>query len=150
MIRAVVDTNALVSGIISPLGAPAEIIRRWQLGDFLLITSPALLDELQRVLEYPRIVKRLGWSKAECTQFIESLKTLTLTTPGKLSLPGVTRDPKDDPVVACAVEGKAEFIVSGDQDLLVLGTYQQVRMVTPRDFVALLEAQTNLTSTDQT
>ena len=150
MIRAVVDTNALVSGIISPMGAPAEIIRRWQLGDFLLITSPALLDELQRVLEYPRIVKRLGWSKEERGQFIESLKTLTLITPGTLSLPGITRDPKDDPVVACAVEGEAEFIVSGDQDLLVLGTYQQVRMVTPRDFVALLEAQTNLTSTNQT
>ena len=46
MIRAVVDTNALVSGIISPLGIPAEIVRRWQQGDFLLITSPVLLDEL--------------------------------------------------------------------------------------------------------
>jgi putative PIN family toxin of toxin-antitoxin system len=101
------------------------------------------------VLEYPRITDRLGWSKEERRQFIESLKTLTLVTPGTLSLPGVTRDPKDDPVVACAVEGKAEFIVSGDQDLLVLGTYQQVRMVTPRDFVTLLEEQTNLTSTNQ-
>lgn len=150
MIRAVVDTNTLISGIISPLGAPAEIIRRWQLGDFLLITSPVLLDELRRVLEYPRIADRLGWSQKERRQFVASLDMLALVTPGTLSLPGVTRDPKDDPVVACAVEGEAEFIVSGDRDLLVLGTHQRVRMVTPRDFVALLEEQNSLASISRT
>lgn len=141
MIRAVVDTNTLVSGLISPLGAPAQIVRRWQRGDFLLLTAPALLAELRRVLEYPRIAERLGWSGEERTQFLESFETLALVTPGILSLPRVTRDPNDDPVVACAVEGEAGFIVSGDQDLLVLGTYRGVRVVTPRDFLALLEAQ---------
>ncbi|MCD6555040.1 MAG: putative toxin-antitoxin system toxin component, PIN family [Anaerolineae bacterium] len=146
MIRAVVDTNTLVSGIISPLGAPAQIIRRWQRGDFLLLTSPALLAELRRVLEYPRIVDRLGWSGEECTQFVKGLETLALVTPGALRLPGVTRDPKDDPVVACAVEGEAGFIVSGDQDLLVLGTHKGVRVVTPREFLTLLEAQANWTN----
>lgn len=143
MIRAVVDTNTLISGLISPLGAPAKIIRHWIRGDFLLLTSPALLAELRRVLEYPRIVDRLGWLAEECTQFVESFETLALVTPGALSLPGITRDPKDDPVVACAVEGDAGFIVSGDQDLLVLGIYREVRIVTPREFLALLEAQAN-------
>ncbi len=139
MIRAVVDTNALVSGIISPLGAPAEIVLRWQRGDFLLITSPVLLNELWRVLAYPRIADRLHWSEEERCQFVENFEILVLITPGTLQLPGVTRDPKDDPVVACAVEGEAEFIVSGDQDLLILGAYQGIRMVTPRDFLALLK-----------
>jgi len=143
MIRAVVDTNTLISGLISPLGASAQITRRWRQGEFLLLTSPALLAELRRVLKYPRISDRLGWSGEEHTQFVESFETLALITPGVLTLPGVTRDPKDDPVVACAVEGKAGFIVSGDQDLLVLGTYGKVRMVTPREFLALLEAQAN-------
>ncbi len=143
MIRAVVDTNTLVSGLISPLGAPAGIISHWRQGDFLLLTSPALLAELRRVLKYPRIADRLGWSDEERTQFLESVKMLALVTPGALRLPGVTRDPKDDPVVACAVEGKAEFIVSGDQDLLVLGTYRDVRVVTPREFLTLLETHIN-------
>lgn len=62
-----------------------------------------------------------------------------MLTPGKLQLPGVTRDPKDDPVVACAVEGQADYIVSGDQDLLVLGEYEGVQVVTPRRFVELSE-----------
>jgi putative PIN family toxin of toxin-antitoxin system len=143
MIRAVVDTNTLISGIIAPLGAPAQIVLCWQRGDFLLITSPVLLDELRRVLGYPRIAKRLGWSEDERGQFLESFEVLALITPGMQSLPGVTRDPKDDPVVACAVEGGAEFIVSGDRDLLVLGVYQGVRMMTPREFLALLETHTN-------
>ncbi len=57
MMRAVLDTNALVSGLLSPRGTPAQIIHRWQRGDFLLLTSPALLAELRRVLHYPRIAK---------------------------------------------------------------------------------------------
>jgi putative PIN family toxin of toxin-antitoxin system len=101
------------------------------------------------VLKYPRIADRLGWSGEERTQFVESFETLVLITPGELTLPGVTRDPKDNPVVACAVEGGAGFIVSGDQDLLVLGTYGRVRIVTPREFLALLEARTNLTNADR-
>lgn len=148
MIRAVVDTNTLVSGLISPLGAPAQIIHRWQRGDFLLLTAPALLAELRRVLEYPRVTERLGWSSEERTQFLRDFETLALVTPGLLSLPGVTRDLKDDPVVACAVEGEAEFIVSGDQDLLALGTYKGVRVVTPHEFLTLLERQTGLANTD--
>lgn len=149
MIRAVVDTNTLISGLISPLGAPARITHHWRQGDFLLLTSPVLLAELRRVLEYRRISDRLGWSSEERTQFVESFETLALITPGALTLPGVTRDPKDDPVVACAVEGGAGFIVSGDQDLLVLGTYGRVRIVTPREFLALLEARTNLTNANR-
>ncbi|HFD40079.1 MAG TPA: putative toxin-antitoxin system toxin component, PIN family [Anaerolineae bacterium] len=139
MIRAVIDTNTLVSGLISPLGTPAQIIDHWRTGRFLLLTSPALLDELRRVLGYPRVATRLGWSEPERAQFLSSLETLALVTPGNLQLPGVTRDPKDDAVVACAVEGQAEFIVSGDKDLLILGRYQETRIVTPREFLSLLE-----------
>jgi len=141
MIRAVVDTNTLISGIISPLGASAQIVRCWQRGNFLLVTSPALLVELRRVLHYPRIADRLDWSGDERLQFMKSFETLALITPGKLELPGLTRDPKDDPVVACAVEGRAKVIVSGDQDLLTLGTYGDIRVVRPSEFLALLQAQ---------
>jgi putative PIN family toxin of toxin-antitoxin system len=51
-------------------------------------------------------------------------------TPGQLHLPGVTRDAKDDAVVACAVESRADYVVSGDQDLLALGEYQGIRVIT--------------------
>jgi len=74
---------------------------------------------------------------------MQSIKALALITPGVLSLPGVTRDPKDDPVVACAVEGEARFIVSGDQNLLVLGAHRGVHVVTPREFLVLLKVRAN-------
>jgi predicted nucleic acid-binding protein len=52
----------------------------------------------------------------------------------------VTRDPKDDAVVACAVEGKADYVVSGDQDLLALGEYEGIQVVTPRRFMEIVES----------
>ncbi|MBX3055396.1 MAG: putative toxin-antitoxin system toxin component, PIN family [Anaerolineae bacterium] len=62
----------------------------------------------------------------------------SLIVPPPPPLPGVTRDPKDDPVVACAVAGNADYVVSGDQDILALHVYGAVRMVTPAQFVQLL------------
>jgi hypothetical protein len=52
----------------------------------------------------------------------------------------VTRDPKDDPVAACAKEGGAEYLVSGDQDLLVLGDWEGIQVVTPRRLLEILES----------
>ncbi|MFO7941164.1 MAG: hypothetical protein R6U92_00735 [Bacillota bacterium] len=65
-------------------------------------------------------------------------------TSGALELPGVTRDPKDDAAVACAVVGQAGFIVSGDQDLLMLGMYEGIAVVTPRRFLEVLADQAGM------
>jgi hypothetical protein len=57
---------------------------------------------------------------------------------GDLRLPGVSRDPKDNPLVACATEGAADYLVSGDADLLALGKHENTTMVSPREFVEIL------------
>lgn len=75
-----------------------------------------------------------------------ALVTKAEVTPGQLQLPGVTRDPKDDAVVACAKEGQADYIVSGDQDLLVLDSYEGIQIVTPQQFVDILAGLANETS----
>jgi predicted nucleic acid-binding protein len=67
-----------------------------------------------------------------------ALVSKAVITPGQRHLPGVTRDPKDDAVVACAKEGQANYIVSGDQDLLVLNNYEGVQIVTPQQFIEIL------------
>lgn len=54
-------------------------------------------------------------------------------------MPGATRDPKDDPIVACSVTGRADYIVSGDQDLLILIEFEGVKIVTPQQFTSLLD-----------
>jgi len=139
-IRAVVDTNVLVSGLVSEGGPPSEIVDAWLEGRYTLVTSPYMVEELVHVLSYPRIRDRLRLEKDELEAILIALLAQAQVAPGQLCLPGVTRDPKDDAVVACAIEGEADVIVSGDQDLLTLGTYEGIEVITPRQFTELLVA----------
>ena len=137
-LKAVLDTNVLVSGLVATRGAPRQILDAWLKDQYTLVTSLYLLEELIHVLSYPRIALRLSLTDAELAAILAALSSKAEITPGHLHLPGVTRDPKDDAVVACALEGKADYIVSGDQDLLTLGKYNHIQIVTPRQFSEIL------------
>jgi putative PIN family toxin of toxin-antitoxin system len=137
-IRAVLDTNVLVSGLVSQEDPPCQILDAWLEGRYTLVLSLCLVDELAHVLTYPRVAERVRLTHEELEAVLAALLSRAELTPGRLQLPGVTCDPKDDHVVACAVEGQADYIVSGDQDLLVLGEYEGVQVVTPRRFVEML------------
>jgi len=137
-IKAVLDTNVLVSSLVSQHGPPRHALDAWLEGHYTLVTSLYLVEELIHVLSYPRIARQIHLEEDELTAILAALLSQAEVTPGRLCLPGVTRDPKDDAVVACAVEGEADYIVSGDQDLLVLGRYEAVQVVTPRQFVDIL------------
>jgi len=137
-VSAVVDTNVLVSGLVAPAGPPRQILDAWLEEDFTLVTSLYLVEELAHALAYPRITKRLRLDEAELEALLAALLSRAHVVAGQLHLRGVTRDPKDDAVVTCAVEGEAGYIVSGDQDLLTLAEYQGVQIVTPREFVEML------------
>ena len=139
-IKAVIDTNVLVSGLLSKQGPPRRVLDAWLESHYTLVTSLYLVDELIHVLSYPRIADRFRLAEQEITDILAALLSQAEVTPGQLHLPGVTRDPKDDAVVACAVEGEADYIVSGDQDLLVLGDYQGCQVVTPRQFLGILNS----------
>ena len=138
-VSAVLDTNVLVSGLVAEHGFPRRILDAWLEGRFTLVTSFYLVEEVTHVLTYPRIAQRMQLDDAELAAILAALLSRTKLTPGQLQLPGVTRDLKDDAVVACAVEGKADYIVSGDQDLLALGGYEGIRVATPRQFVGIIE-----------
>jgi putative PIN family toxin of toxin-antitoxin system len=137
-LRAVLDTNVLVSGLISDHSPPRELVDAWLDGQYILVTSLHQVEELNHVLAYPRIASRLRLSDAEVDLILAGLLSQGQVVPGALQLPGVTRDPKYDPLVACAVEGAADYLVSGDRDLLDLGETENIRMVTPREFVEIL------------
>jgi uncharacterized protein len=139
LLRAVLDTNVIISGLMGVSGPPRDIIDAWLDDRFTLVTSVPLVRELTHVLAYPRIAERLRFSEAEVNSLVAVMLTQAEVVLGALTLPGVTRDPKDDAVVACAVEGAAGFVVSGDGDLLVLGVYQDIEMITPREFVGMLD-----------
>lgn len=120
MIRAVLDTNVIVSGILSEKGVPGKILRAWFADRFHLVTSPAVLEELQRVLRYPKISHRHGWSDVQVLEFLEDVRSLAILVPGELRLAVVAEDPSDDRYLECAVEGEAGYVVSGDRHLVGL------------------------------
>ncbi len=140
MIRAVLDANVMVSGIVTE-GIPRSVLRAWRAGHFHLVASQATLDEIGRVLRYPKIVRRHHWSEAEIHAFMESLEALAILTPGRLRLNVVATDPSDDRYLECAIEGEADCLVTGDRHLLDLGVYQEVEILSPREFVELLAAR---------
>jgi len=137
-VRAIVDTNVLVSGLISEHNPPRQIIDAWLDGRYRLVTSPYQVEEVNHVLSYPQIAGRIRLEGAELDLILAAMLSEAELVPGHVQMPGVTRDPKDDPIVASACEGRADYLVSGDQDLLAVGKIEGVRVVTPRQFVKIL------------
>lgn len=141
MIRVVPDANVFVSAVLSPQGIPAKILNAWRKGRFHLLISEMILEEIGRVLRYPRIRKRHRWTEEHIRTFIDDLTHLAILTPGELRLSVIVEDPPDDRYLECAAEGEADFIVSGDHHLLDLGKYEGIPIVTPREFLDELTRQ---------
>ena len=140
MIAAVVDANVFVSAVLSPTGTPAQVLDCWRAGRFVLVLSTAILAELYRVLHYPKIAIRHQWSEVQIRTFVDGLASQAILTPGALTLAVIEDDPADNRYLECAVEGAADFLVSGDQLLLNLGIYQDVTLLAPRAFLDILQA----------
>jgi uncharacterized protein len=139
MIVAVIDTNVLISSVISDRGPPRRVFELWREGRFTLVSSPELLEEVGHVLRYPRIQQRYRLSESDILAFLHLLSTaatIVLTEPSLLEgLP----DPSDAKLFLAANAIRAEYLVTGDQRLLVLGEYQGVRIVSAAAFVPVVE-----------
>ena len=139
MTRVVLDTNVLVSKVLAPHGMPAAIFAAWRSEHFELIISAALIQELQNTLNYDRIRRKYGVDDA----IVDTLTTLLWQeaeiVAGEAAVSGaIPADPKDEQVLACAVDGQADLIVSGDRHLLDLGSFQGISILAPRAFLELL------------
>lgn len=132
--RAVVDVNLLVSGVLSAKGRPAEILRASRDGHFELVVSEELLAELQRTLAYPKLRKRIPAEKA--ASFINWVRDHGTVAEDPTSPPAVSsRDPDDDYLLALAISRSA-YLVTGDNDLLVLS--DDLPILTPAQFAIKL------------
>ena len=138
MIRAVLDANVLVSAILNAQSTPERVFNAWRAEQFQLLMSRAILEEIERVLRYPKILKHHQWSPAQVQRFLALLADIAILTPGELELSIIADDPADNRYLECAVEGNVGYIVSGDHNLLDLGSYQGIQIVTPRQFLDVL------------
>ena len=138
MIRAVLDVNVLISGIISPRGAPAQILDLWREERFVVVTSGPILAEFEAVAGQPVLRNRYGLTPARVVHLLQGLRRFAIVTPAEVQVTGVVRDPDDDKLLACALEANADYVVTGDNDLLALGQYQSVALVAPAVFLRVL------------
>jgi len=135
--RAVLDTNVIVSATLIRGGNEDRILRAWEHGAFDLVLSPEILDEIGRVLAYDRL-RRLRWVTDEkIVTLLEALALGSLLVPGRVRVEA-SRDPEDNKFLAAALEGRAGYVVTGDRDLLDLDLYRGVRMIRPGAFLRLL------------
>jgi uncharacterized protein len=142
MIRIVLDTNVLISGMLTPGRAPARLLEMILSGRFKLVISPQIIEEIQRVMAYPGIVKLMKKRKLESKDLEEAIWRIMRVahiTPGVLNIRGIAADPADDIFLACAQEGRADFIVSGDHHLTDLKDYQGIRIMAPAAFISLIQ-----------
>jgi uncharacterized protein len=133
-VRAVVDVNVLISGVLSAKGSSAEILRASRDGHLELVVSELLLAELKRTLAYPKLRKRIAREKAAALiNWIRDHGTVAedpATPP-----PFCSGDPDDDYLLALAIDRRA-YLVTGDQDLLVLS--DDLPILTPAQFATKL------------
>jgi hypothetical protein len=135
LMRVILDTNVLLSALLSPHGAPAKLLAAWERKLFTLVISDELLAELRGVLRRPFFRARLRASDAEL--FAAGLHALALRYP-KPPPSAAARDAKDSFLLALAAVSEAQFLVTGDKSLLALRRHGPTRFVTPAAMIEFL------------
>lgn len=134
--RIVIDTGILIAALITKDTPPDQIYQAWRKKKFELITSEWQLSEFRRVSRYPKLRKFL--IPSEAGNMINGLRHQALVL-NDLPTLELSPDPDDDPVLAMAVAGKADYLVSGDKtDLLALKNIEKTKIITARTFLMKL------------
>jgi len=144
MIRATIDTNIIVSGLFWA-GLPGQVFAAAQNEEFISLLTEALVAELATVLAREKFAVQLLKRQKTVESVIQEYRSAgEIVEPAQIPADAV-RDPKDRMVLACAVGGKADYIVSGDKDLLVLGAYEKIPILSADQFLQQLASDTSST-----
>jgi hypothetical protein len=134
--RVVVDTNVFVSYLLSSRGTTVRLLSLWRDSRFDIVISPALFTELVGVLQRPRIKSRVDVQRS--FSLLRRLRQQAVWTPGELDAFGATPDPDDDMLISAAMETGAEYVVTWDAALLSQVTRDDLRLITPEEFISLV------------
>lgn len=138
MIRVVIDTMIFVRALINPYGFNARLLNR--VDEYELSLSEEIIEEVVEVLFRPEIQKKYNPSKVITVHdVLEIISDADLITPSqKINL---CRDPKDNKFIECAVEAEADYLISGDKDLLDIGEYEEIKIITIDKFMEVLDKE---------
>ena len=129
--KAVVDTNVLISAFVFPGGSPEAVYRLALVGGFELVTSPPLLLELGRVLQ-----QKFEWEPTMAEDAVMQVARISTIVEPATSVSDIEDDPADNRVLEAAAESDAHAIISGDRHLLDLGSWRGIPILTPAVFIA--------------
>ncbi len=132
MICVTADTNIYVSGLKFG-GVPLEFLNHARSGAFRLAVSPAVLAEVRRILR-----DKFGWTPDGLDDAFERIARFTTLVHPTVTLDAVPDDPDDNRILECAVTASSDYIVTGDNDLLRLGSYDGIEILRVADFLRLL------------
>ncbi|MFH1777037.1 MAG: putative toxin-antitoxin system toxin component, PIN family [Candidatus Omnitrophota bacterium] len=135
----VIDINLFVSDVISKKGNPARLLALWYDRAFLVVISEQMVEEFARVLQYPHIRNKYNLKDEEIEQAVDAIKKFAIVLPDVIELDVLKDDPDDNKVLVCALAVKADYIVSGDSHLLDLGVFEDIPIVTVKDFIDNIE-----------
>ena len=138
MARAVLDSTVLIRAFLKPGGVSDEILALAG-SAFVLALAPEIIAETRRKLLTSARIRRAGsYSDGRVRRFCRGLAKVAEEVTDLPPLTGIVRDPNDDVIVAAAVKARADYLVTRDKDLLALGAYQGIRMITPEAFRGVL------------
>jgi uncharacterized protein len=136
--RAVVDTNVIVSSVISDRGSPRRVLEAWRDGRFVLVSCRQQIQEVARALRYDRIRVRYRLGDDDIRAVLALLWTQAEIAADPAEGPRITIDPDDDVLLALCVNAGAQYLVTGDRPLLSLGRHGRAAIISPREFAEFL------------
>jgi putative PIN family toxin of toxin-antitoxin system len=138
--RVVLDTNVWISNLLLPKSIPGKIITAWQHSLFKIVISESILEEIKKVLHYPKINKRLIISSEDIDEYLTFIRlfseSIEIQPKAEIEIAHRLRDVNDISILATLVSSNADYLITGDQDLLIL--YEQYPIITPKNFLSLL------------
>jgi putative PIN family toxin of toxin-antitoxin system len=135
--KAVLDANVWVSALLWG-GKPAEIIKASEQGKVRLVASEVILREISQVLNYPKLRKVYEAEGMNHEELIEAVLKVVQFVQVTRRVKVVLEHPADDKFLECALEAKADYVVSGDKHLLRVGNYEKIQVVSVREFLEIL------------
>jgi putative PIN family toxin of toxin-antitoxin system len=133
IVRAVFDTNVLISALLSLTGAPFHCLALARVGTIQLISCVEILNEFREKLE-----TKFNYTRYQAQQAVQELEQICEIVQLSGQPYPIVKDPDDHKVIECAIVGNARYIVSGDKHLLLLKQYEQVHTVSAREFLTIL------------
>jgi len=142
MLRVVLDTNVFVSSLLVKVGVPAQMMNAWRDRRYVLVISPAIIAEMRSTLNYPRIRRKYSITDEDIEGLIVLVQHDALLVPGEADVTGaIPADPTDEKILACALVGRVDLIVSGNLHLLDLVHYEGIPILNARQFLERLAAE---------